>query len=102
MQKHMLALAVLVIIAVMILLGSRISTFASSHTVRTPLYKYYTSIQVEKGDSLWSIADDYIIDGVQSRDDFIDEVCQLNHISRQDILQSGEHLVIMYYSDEAK
>jgi cell division protein YceG involved in septum cleavage len=98
----MLALIILVAMTALVLLGGSIRAFASSQSSRTPMHKYYTSIQVEKGDSLWSIADDYVIDGVQSREDFIDEVCALNHISRQDILQRGDHLVVMYYSDEVK
>jgi hypothetical protein len=98
----MLALIVLVVMTTLVLLGGSIRAFASSQSKAAPLHKYYTSIRVEKGDSLWSIADDYIIDGVQSREDFIDEVCTLNHISQQDMLHSGDHLVVMYYSDEMK
>jgi cell division protein YceG involved in septum cleavage len=102
MQKRILAFAVLAAVSILVVLGGSIRAFASSQSTQMPLHKYYTSIQVEKGDSLWSIADDYIADGVMTREDFIDEVCTLNHISRQDNLRSGEHLVVMYYSEAAK
>jgi cell division protein YceG involved in septum cleavage len=101
-QKRMIALVSIAVLAILILLGSSIRAFASSKAVEAPKYKYYTSIQVEKGDSLWSIAGDYAIDGVMSRQDFIDEVCALNQISPKDTLRSGDHLIVMYYSDEEK
>jgi cell division protein YceG involved in septum cleavage len=102
LQKRMLAFAIILVIAVLVLLGSSIRAFASSKAAEVPKYKYYTSIQVEKGDSLWSIANDYAVDGVMDREDFIDEVCSLNHISEKDVLRSGDHLVVVYYSDEKK
>jgi cell division protein YceG involved in septum cleavage len=101
-QKRILVLIVLAIISSVIILCCSIRAFASSRKSAKDLHKYYTSISVEKGDSLWSIAGDYTKDGVMSREDFIDEVCELNNISDQDSLRSGEHLVVMYYSTDVK
>jgi cell division protein YceG involved in septum cleavage len=101
-QKRILVLIALAVISSVIILCCSIRAFASSRSTAEPLHKYYTSICVEKGDSLWSIAEDYTVDGVLSREEFIDEVCKLNNISDQDSLRSGEHLVVMYYSTEVK
>lgn len=62
-------------------------------------YKYYTSIMVQQGDSLWSIADVYITSEYHDKDDYINEVKKLNHLNSNDI-HAGEYLMIPYYSAE--
>ena len=62
-------------------------------------YKYYTSIQVQKGDTLWNIACNYMTDEYASVNDYIEEICEINHIADSDI-HSGQYLTIPYYSDE--
>lgn len=62
--------------------------------------KYYTSIQVQPGDTL---SDYYEIYGehYKSCDKYIQEVCMINSIEA-DRLTSGYYIVIPYYSDEVK
>lgn len=62
-------------------------------------YKYYTSIQVQKGDTLWMIASEHITGEYASMNDYIEEICEINHISDSDI-HSGQYLMIPYYSNE--
>ena len=100
-RKVMIAIACILIVSLLILLGSSIRTFASSRDNK-PLHKYYTSIQIEKGDSLWTLSDKYIVDGVYSKDDFIKETSELNHLTNQDELHAGDYLTIAYYSTEIK
>lgn len=64
-----------------------------------PSYKYYTSIQVQKGDTLWNIASEHISGEYASMNDYIAEICEINHISDSDI-HSGQYLTIPYYSSE--
>ena len=59
--------------------------------------KKFTSIQVKKGDSLWSIAKDHMGDEYDTVDDYIDEVCETNHIYDRQITD-GMYLVIPYYT----
>ena len=99
-QKRVIAIACILIVSLLILLGSSIRTFASSRDNK-PLHKY-TSIQIEKGDSLWTLSDKYIVDGVYSKDDFIKETSELNHLTNQDELHAGDYLTIAYYSTEIK
>ena len=65
------------------------------------LYKYYTSIQIHSGDSLWSIAETYMTGEYQNIYDYIDEVREINHLSG-DYLQAGSKLCVPYYSSEYK
>ena len=62
-------------------------------------YKYYTSIRIEKGDTLWSIAAEYGDEHFESGQDFLHEVIQINHLLDFDIRQ-GDYLIIPYYSSE--
>lgn len=85
----------LVVMVGFILPGAVKAQAASAETS----HKYYTSIQVQKGDTLWTIANSYITEEYSSIHDYIEEVCELNHISDNDI-HYGQYLTIPYYSDE--
>ncbi len=60
-------------------------------------YKYYTSVQVKEGDTLWKIADTYITEECGSMADYIAEICSVNHILENDI-HVGQYITIPYYS----
>lgn len=61
------------------------------------VYKYYKSITVAGGDTLWSIAEDYMDTGYyDSVNDYIAEVKNMNALTDDEICY-GEHLVIPYY-----
>ena len=64
-------------------------------------YKYYTSYQVQPGDTLTSIAHEHIKDSNVSTSDYIDEVMKNNKLS-DDEITSGKKLIIAYYSYEKK
>lgn len=59
--------------------------------------KYYTSIEIEVGDSLWSIASEYMTDDYKNVQDYIEEIKSLNKLSG-DKIHAGNYLVIPYYS----
>lgn len=64
------------------------------------MYRYYKSIELEYGDSLWSIAEEYKLKG-SSTQDYIDELMEINNLS-SDTIHSGQHLVVVYYDTEFK
>lgn len=65
-------------------------------------YKYYANIEIERGDTLWTLADEYM-DSIHysSRMDYIDEVMSINHLV-SDQLISGQKLIVPYYSTVLK
>lgn len=63
---------------------------------KAPTYKYYTSIRVSSGDTLWDIAKEY-----SDISSYIAEVREINHLSSNQITD-GMYLCIPYYSEEYK
>ncbi|MCH5337214.1 MAG: LysM peptidoglycan-binding domain-containing protein [Acetatifactor sp.] len=64
-------------------------------------FKYYTSVTVEAGESLWVLAEEYV-DGVHydSRESYIAEVCSINHLADENAITAGQMLILPYYSQE--
>ena len=100
-QRGILAVAIILVVAFGILLGSSINALASSDKDISSYNKYYVSIQVESGDTLWTIADEYIDGFNLSKNDYIAEVCQINQIS-EDEIHAGDYIVVPYYSQDVK
>lgn len=98
-QKRLIAILIFITISAAILLGSSIHAFASSKS--ESLNKYYTSIRVEKGDTVWSLADKYNMGTDVTKQDYVDEVCQLNSLN-DGKLTAGQYIVVVYYSAEEK
>ena len=100
-QRKLLAIAIFVVVSLGILFGSSINALASSKADVASYNKYYKSIRVESGDTLWTIADEYIADLNVDKQEYIDEICTLNSICGDDI-QAGDYIIVAYYSQEIK
>ena len=85
-------LAALCVIVGSVIFGALRTEAAPSETH----YKYYTSIRIERGDTLWSVAAARS-DGFDSGNDFIREVIRINHLTDENI-REGDYLIIPYYS----
>lgn len=67
-----------------------------------PSYKYYKSIEVAKGDTLWSIAKSNIDSRYyKSTYDYVNEVQKINSLTSDNIV-AGSHIIIPYYSTDFK
>ncbi len=76
-------------------------SYSSIRTQANTGFKYYTCITVQSGETLWSIADRYIDYGhYESKDTYIKEVENINHLNNRDSLLVGQSLVVPYYSAE--
>lgn len=63
-------------------------------------YKYFTSVQVEPGDTLWKLAERYADqEHYASRDQYIAEVMAMNHLT-DEAISAGSYLILPYYSLE--
>lgn len=99
-QRRMIALIVIAIVFFGILLGTGISALASNDKANAQ-YKYYKSICIEEGDTLWDIASEYIEGTDIDHNEYIREICELNCIYAEEI-HAGDYIIVSYYSDELK
>lgn len=97
---------VIVVIAVTILISSgffghaALKTMAKESDSQT-VYQYYKSIQIEKGDTLWSIAEEYRKSCSMDTYLYVEELKRMNGLTKDEI-QAGNYLTVMYFSDELK
>ncbi|MCD2491071.1 LysM peptidoglycan-binding domain-containing protein [Lacrimispora sp. NSJ-141] len=78
------------------------SVFVSAKSSRTDasLYKYYTAVQIDRGDTLWNIAKEYCPDPNQLKS-YVKELKNINHL-KSDEIHAGNYLTVVYYSEEYK
>lgn len=100
-RKAVLAFGAVLLLICGVLLGSNIFGASSSNASDGDmLYKYYTSVEVQPGDTLWTIADKYMQDETD-RADYIQELKEMNHL-QNDSIHAGDYLTVAYYSHEFK
>ncbi|QNM05801.1 LysM peptidoglycan-binding domain-containing protein [Qiania dongpingensis] len=73
---------------------------AKSSMPDTSLYKYYTAVQIDRGDTLWDIAKEYCPDSDQLKS-YVKELKNINHL-KSDEIHAGNYLTVVYYSEEYK
>lgn len=98
-QEFTIGLTVFMVIGILILCFILLN---GMHTKASPAgtsYKYYTNIRVEKGDTLWNIAEIYMTEEYPDINTYIKEVCSINHI-REDDIRCGQYITVPYYSGE--
>ena len=69
---------------------------AEAQEDRTNRHKYYKSIELKAGDTLWDIAQDYADENCDSTNDYIRELMSVNGLESEDI-HEGQYLTIPYY-----
>lgn len=60
--------------------------------------KQVASIQVQRGDTLWSIASSYVSDEYNDLNDYISEIMVSNGLS-SDTIHAGSYIIVPYYAD---
>lgn len=95
-----LFVAVFIIIFLVFLLFQT-SNIANAGTPNSVRHKYYTSVEIKSGSSLWEIAEEYMTEEYDSVEDYIKEVKQINHLT-EDLIYEGAYLCVPYYSSEIK
>lgn len=59
--------------------------------------KVVTSIKIEKGDTLWSIAENFITDEYSDMNEYIEEIKKSNGLV-SDTIHDGNYIIVPYYS----
>lgn len=64
-------------------------------------FKYYTGIVVKSGDTLWTLADQYIdYTEYKNKAEYIEEVCSINRLEDESDIRAGQRIIFPYYSSE--
>lgn len=102
-QKEVHRHILLIILGLILAAGLALSYHAIRSNANTDLedvrYKYYTSVSVKYGETLWSLAETYGKSQYESPEAYIKEVMYINHL-KNDEIAAGQYLVIPYYSSE--
>ena len=94
-QKRMIFVVVILCISLLILGSSTYVAFAKSDNQHEPV-KQYISIQIQSGETLWSIASEYVKDTNVSKEEYIAEVTSVNNLKDSQI-HSGQYIIIPEY-----
>ena len=55
----------------------------------------YKSIEIEQGDTLWELAEEYMTDDYLSVQEYVQDLKRMNHLT-DDTIISGQHLIVAY------
>jgi len=100
LQHHILLVYSSMFLIICMFTASAIFFFSRSKaSEHVDSYKYYTSLEIKSGDTLWGIASEYGTDGYNNLQEYVEEVKSLNDL-KGDTIHSGQFLIIPYYSYE--
>lgn len=100
-QKAAITASVIIILTIIIICaGMIIADAAITDSNSAPVHKYYTSIEIQKNDTLWDLAGQYKGND-NTTSEYVNEVMKLNNMTTDRICQ-GQKLIVFYYSAEEK
>ena len=99
--KGIISISALILSIIIVFSVSGLVTNARSTSDKQE-YKYFMSYELERGDSLWSIASEYCDTHYDSVEDYMEEICIINSISAESDLIAGTNIIIPYYSFDFK
>ncbi len=94
-MKKLLIASALVILLVTGYFGYSFMYILAGEMEKQVMDKYYTSIQIQKGDSLWSIAGKYGENSGMTTAQYVKELKNMNGL-KEDTIHSGQYLTVMY------
>ena len=105
-QERKTKIRLFAILAIILIISATIFSttiiLADTEKNNTEYYKYFKSIEIEEGDTLWSIAEEYMTtEHYGSVNEYIKEIKDTNGLS-SDTIKAGQNLIITYYSTEYK
>lgn len=96
-RRISLVLLTFIVIVLGMLIGTNLLN--SSHISASREYEkelYYKTIEVKEGDTLWTIADEYMDGEFDNKEDYINEIREINHV-HDDTIHAGAYLTVPYY-----
>ena len=98
--SHILPPLLTVFITVCMIFACVVS-YRSVRTSASSGFKYYTSLTVESGETLWDIVDSYVdYEHYKNKNSYITEVQSINHLDENCSLDAGQIIILPYYSGQ--
>ncbi len=98
-RRLLMSMFVMLTVFCVVMIGTLL--YSSIRTQAGSGFKYYTSVTVESGETLWSLADEYVdYEHYKDKNKYIAEVQRINHLDDECTITAGQLLVIPYYSHE--
>lgn len=94
-KKSIIIIGFLIIIFLIISMNIITRTVTAASAVQTR-NKTVTSVEIKKGDSLWSIASEYYTEECGDMKKYINEIKKSNGIC-SDLICYGENIIVPYY-----
>lgn len=98
MRKYLMMLVIFVMV-LSCFFGKTLVMASFSEEPSIEYNRYYTDIEVEKGDTLWSIAKTYNRNSNMEIRDYIKEVKMINSMG-SDRIEAGESITIVYFAEK--
>ena len=95
MKRYLVALSICVML--MSCFFGRTLAMAGSEKSAPDCLRYYKTIEIESGDSLWSIAKEYSENSGLSIRDYIKEIKTINCMG-SDRIQAGDSITVVYFA----
>lgn len=102
-QKRKVIFVCALTLCLVFLLGLSFGSFLSKAKESVDMgnvCKYYANIEIQPGDTLWELADQYLDGNYDSKEAYIKEVLQINSLTSEDHIVSGQYLVMPYYAEK--
>lgn len=101
-QKNILyAVSIAIVLLLIVTLCVKLSSNPNRAKASESGSYIYTSIEVEEGDSLWSIAEDNINNYTGTLSQYVEEIACVNQLS-DDTIEAGSTLIIPIFQSQAR
>lgn len=100
-RKNVLGFVLVLVVIAVAVLTVKLVTVNAKSSGNTDKYKYFTSYEIQPGDTLYSIAEEYTAGTDISIKEYIKEVKKNNNMT-DDKIVSGMYIIVSYYSDTYK
>ncbi len=98
-MRRRIAFGIISVFLVLLFVFSFNSIAQATEDIPETTYKYFTYHTVDKGDTLWSMAEEYIdYDYYKNIFEYVSEVKEINHMNG-DTVRIGQTIVIPYFSN---
>jgi LysM repeat protein len=94
-KRYMMIIGLLLLISIILSLSFITTRVTAERSVTRE--KTVTSVKIEKGDSLWSIANLYISDEYKDMNTYIKEIMDSNGLT-SDVIHEGSYIIVPYYT----